>query len=371
MAGKAKPKPGTDQDVAAVMAAIDKDFGAGTLMRLGDTPMTKPDVFSSGSIALDEALGIGGFPYGRIIEIYGPESSGKTSLALHASGNVQRQGKRAAVIDAEHALDPAWAAVLGVDTSDLYVSQPDTGEQALQVAERLVRSGLFGVITIDSVAALVPETELKGEIGDSHVAVVARMMSQGLRMLTGPCSDTGTSIIFINQLREKVGVFFGSSETQPGGKALKFYSSIRLDVRRIQTLKQGDKPVGSRVRVKAVKNKTARPFGVAEFDFIFDVGISRERELLDLAVDRKVVRKSGAFYSYVSGSETTALGQGKDAAQRYLMDCPDLADEIEKQVRAAVGLATPLKGRGAAVEPDRDGLAMEGEAPWEDGSSDT
>lgn len=343
-------------DLAGVLAGIDKDFGPGTVMRMGDRTLEAIETFPSGSIALDEALGIGGFPRGRIIEIYGPESSGKTSLALHATGNAQRQGLLCAFIDAEHALDPEWAQTLGVDTDNLYLSQPDSGEQALKVAHRLVNSGKVGVITIDSVAALVPEAELKGEIGDSHVGLQARMMSQGLRMLAGSCHDTGTTIIFINQLREKVGVFFGSSETQPGGKALKFYSSVRLDVRRIQTLKERDKAVGSRVRVRVVKNKCAPPFKQAEFDFMFGVGVHRERELVDLAAERGVLKKSGAFYGY----ENVSIGQGKEAAQQYLQDHPDVSAAVEAAVRAA-----PAVDKPARTGKRGDGLVMDGAAPWE------
>lgn len=354
MAAKAKP-----QTVDELMADIDKAYGPGTLMRLGDNPLEMPEVFSSGSIALDEALGVGGLPRGRIIEIYGPESSGKTSLALHATGNVQRQGLRAAFIDAEHALDPEWAATLGVNTDDLFVSQPDSGEQALQVAARLVSSGLFGLVTVDSVAALVPEAELQGEIGDSHIGLQARMMSQGLRMITGEADRTKTSVIFINQLREKVGVFFGNSETQPGGKALKFYSTIRLDIRRISTIKSGDRAVGSKVRVKVVKNKLSPPFRTVEFDFMFGIGISRGAELVDLAVERGVVKKAGAWYAY----QGEQMGQGKDSACAWLAANPDKAAEVDKAVRAAPPAShapSSRKGRGGS-----DGIAMEGPAPWE------
>jgi recombination protein RecA len=346
------------KSVEELVADIDRAYGPGTLMRLGDNPLEAPDVFSSGSIGLDEVLGVGGIPRGRIIEIYGPESSGKTSIALHATGNAQRKGLRAAFIDAEHALDPEWAAVLGVNTEDLFVSQPDSGDQALKVTARLVSSGLFGVVTVDSVAALVPEAELKGEIGDTHVGLQARMMSQGLRMLTGPAADTGTTVIFINQLREKVGVFFGNSETQPGGKALKFYSTIRLDVRRIATLKSGDRATGSRVRVRVVKNKLSPPFGVAEFDFNFGVGISHEAELVDLAVERRIVKKSGAWYTY----EGTQLGQGKENACAWLAQHPEEAGKVEAAVRAAPpAVKAARKGRG-----DEGGIAMEGPAPWEE-----
>lgn len=354
MAGKPKSQP---QDVASLMADIDKTYGPGTLMRLGDNPMEVPEVFSSGSIALDEALGVGGLPRGRIIEIYGPESSGKTSLALHATGNVQRKGLRAAFIDAEHALDPEWAAVLGVDTDNLFVSQPDSGEQALQVTAKLVSSGLFGMVTVDSVAALVPEAELRGEIGDSHIGLQARMMSQGLRMITGAAAETKTTVVFINQLREKVGVFFGNSETQPGGKALKFYSTIRLDIRRISTIKSGDRATGSRVKVKVVKNKLSPPFCIAEFDFMFGVGISREAELLDMAVERSVVKKSGAWYAY----NNEQIGQGKENAAAWLAGHPEEAAAVEAAVRAAPAPTTSRKARGAD-----EGITMEGPAPWEE-----
>jgi recombination protein RecA len=328
-------------------------------MRLGDNPLKVPDTISSGSIGLDEALGVGGLPCGRIIEIYGPESSGKTSLALHATGNAQRKGMRAAFIDAEHALDPVWAATLGVDTDNLFVSQPDSGDQALQVTSRLIHSGLFGIITIDSVAALVPEAELKGEIGDSHIGLAARMMSQGLRMITGAAADTGTTVIFINQLREKVGVFFGSSETQPGGKALKFYSTIRLDVRRIATLKTGDQAYGSRVKVKVMKNKLSPPFRTAEFDFIFGVGVSRDAELLDLAVDRLVIKKSGAWYIY----EGTQIGQGKDKAGAWLAEHPQ-----ERAVVEAAVLAAPPAAPKATKKGRDTGITMDDAAPWDEGT---
>ncbi len=284
-------------------------------------------------------------------------------------GNAQRLGKKVALIDAEHALDPAWAEVLGVDTDDLYLSQPNSGEQALQIADKLVTSGLFSVITVDSVAALVPQAELNGEIGDSHIGLQARMMSQALRVLAGKAHESGTTVIFINQLREKVGVFFGSSETQPGGKALKFYASVRLDVRRISTIKDKDEAVGSRVRVKVVKNKLGRPFQNAEFDFLFGVGISRMGELLDLGVERKVVRKSGAFYSLSrpGGSDTMSLGQGKFAARTYLDSNPDVAAQIEQAVRAAAG-SVPLVL--ASKEP-AGRVEMPGPAPWDSGGSGT
>lgn len=343
--------------MAALLADINKgrEFG---LMRLGDKPAQGVETFSSGSIALDEALGVGGIARGRIIEIYGPESSGKTSMALHATGNAQRKGLRAAFIDAEHAFDPLLAADLGVDVPNLYFYQPDSGEDALQKVDRLVASGLFGVITIDSVAALVPEAELKGEIGDTHVALMARMMSQGLRKLNGPAAITGTTLIFINQLREKVGVFFGNSETQPGGKALKFYATVRLDVRRLQTIKDGNDAVGSRVRVKVVKNKLSPPFKAAEFDYLFGEGISHGSELLDLGVERKVLVKSGAWY-VLNG---TQIGQGKEKARKWLADHPDEAAELEKLIRAAPPVSSAPRKREAALE-------MDGPAPWEEEQS--
>jgi recombination protein RecA len=283
---------------------------------------------------LDVALGIGGLPRGRIVEVYGPESSGKTTLALHAVANAQRAGGVAAFIDAEHALDPEYAKKLGVDTDNLLVSQPDTGEQALEIADTLIRSGAIDVIVIDSVAALTPRAEIEGEMGDSHVGLQARLMSQALRKITGALSNSGTTAIFINQLREKIGVFFGSPETTTGGKALKFYASVRIDVRRIETLKDGQEAVGNRTRAKVVKNKCASPFRQAEFDIIYNVGISREGSLIDIGVDNGIVRKSGAWYTY----EGDQLGQGKENARNFLRDNPDLADEIEKKIKEKLGI---------------------------------
>lgn len=356
----AKPRD-EDAELLDLVTGINGKHGAGTLMRLGDSPVKAPEVFSSGSIALDEALGVGGIPRGRIIEIYGPESSGKTSLALHATGNAQRKGLRAAFIDAEHAFDPEWAETLGVDVENVFFSQPDTGEQALQVCDKLVSSGLFGIITIDSVAALVPEAELKGEIGDVHVALVARMMSQGLRMITGAASATGTTVMFINQLREKPAVRFGPSETQPGGKALKFYATIRLDVRRIQTLKgPGDVAKGSRVKVRVVKNKLSPPFRTAEFDFLFGVGISHYGEVVDLGIERGVVRKAGAHYRF-PGQDTSV--QGKDKAVEWLAEHPEEAAAVEKAVREAVPEAPVKRGKAVLVDDEQP-------APWEDGDDE-
>ena len=318
----------------AALAQIERQFGKGSVMRLGDEGRAPVEVIPTGSIALDVALGIGGLPRGRIVEIYGPESSGKTTLALHAIANVQKAGGIAAIIDAEHALDPIYAAGLGVDLDSLYVSQPDTGEQALEIADTLVRSGAVDLIVIDSVAALVPRAEIEGEMGDSHVGLQARLMSQALRKMAGALSQTGTTAIFINQLREKIGVMFGSPETTTGGKALKFYSSVRLDIRRIETLKGGTEAVGNRTRVKVVKNKMAPPFKQAEFDILYGEGISREGSLIDLGVDAGIVKKSGAWYTY----EGDQLGQGKENSRAFLRDNPDLANEIEKRIKETYGV---------------------------------
>ena len=317
-------------------------------MRLGEEGRPPVDVIPSGSVALDLALGIGGYPRGRIVEIYGPESSGKTTVALHAIANVQAAGGIAAMIDAEHALDPTYAANLGVDLDSLYVSQPDTGEQALEITDTLVRSGAVDLIVIDSVAALVPRAEIEGEMGDSHVGLQARLMSQALRKMAGALSTTGTTAIFINQLREKIGVMFGSPETTTGGKALKFYASVRLDVRRIETLKGGTEAVGNRTRVKVVKNKMAPPFKLAEFDILYGEGISREGSLIDVGVDTGIVKKSGAWYTY----EGDQLGQGKENARAFMRDNPDLALEIEKRIREALGL--DAKADAPESTPDLD-----------------
>ncbi|MGH3412737.1 MAG: recombinase RecA [Marmoricola sp.] len=322
----------------AALANIDKQFGKGSVMRLGDETRAPLEVIPSGSIALDIALGLGGLPRGRVVEIYGPESSGKTTVALHAVANAQAAGGIVAFIDAEHALDPDYARALGVDTDALLVSQPDSGEQALEIADMLTRSGALDLIVIDSVAALVPRAEIEGEMGDSHVGLQARLMSQALRKLTGALSQAGTTMIFINQLREKVGVFFGSPETTSGGKALKFYASIRLDVRRIETLKDGQEAVGNRVRVKVVKNKMAPPFRQAEFDLLYNQGISREGSLIDLGVEHGFVRKSGAWYTY----EGDQLGQGKENARNFLRDNPELTDELEKKIKEKLGIGPVL-----------------------------
>ncbi len=330
-ADKASEKQSLDKAKAldTALAQIERQFGKGSVMKMGDRGPQVMEVIPTGSIALDIALGIGGLPRGRIVEIYGPESSGKTTVALHAIANAQKAGDIAAFIDAEHALDPEYAKKLGVDIDALLVSQPDTGEQALEIMDMLIRSGALDVIVVDSVAALVPRAEIEGEMGDSHMGLQARLMSQALRKITGALHQSNTTAIFINQLREKIGVFFGTPETTTGGKALKFYASIRLDVRRIETLKDGQEAVGNRTRVKVVKNKMAPPFKQAEFDIIYGVGISREGSLIDLGVEVGVVKKSGAWYTY----EGDQLGQGKENSRNFLIDNPDLANEIEKRIR--------------------------------------
>lgn len=337
--------------LSLALAQIDKNFGKGSVMRLGDDTRPPVAVIPTGSVALDVALGVGGLPRGRVVEIYGPESSGKTTVALHAVANAQKAGGNAAFIDAEHALDPEYARKLGVDVDNLLVSQPDTGEQALEIADMLIRSGGLDIIVIDSVAALVPKAEIDGEMGDSHVGLQARLMSQALRKITGALSATGTTAIFINQLREKIGVFFGSPETTTGGKALKFYASVRIDIRRIGALKDGDQTVGNRTKVKVVKNKMAPPFKVAEFDILYGEGISREGGLLDLGVDTGVVRKSGAWYTY----GTDQLGQGKENSRNFLKDNPQLAAEIEEKILAALGVGEP--GRRAKEEAAKEQAA--------------
>ena len=323
-----------EKALETALAQIDRQFGKGSVMRLGSDERAPVEVVPTGSIALDVALGIGGLPRGRIVEIYGPESSGKTTLTLHAIANAQKGGGIAAFIDAEHALDPEYAKKLGVDIDSLLVSQPDTGEQALEIADMLVRSGSIDLIVIDSVAALVPRAEIEGEMGDSHVGLQARLMSQALRKLTGALNQTNTTMIFINQLREKVGVFFGSPETTSGGKALKFYASVRLDIRRIETLKDGTDAVGNRTRVKVVKNKMAPPFKQAEFDILYGVGISREGSLLDYGVEQGIVKKSGAWYTY----EGDQLGQGKENSRNFLIANPDIALEIERKILIKLGV---------------------------------
>jgi recombination protein RecA len=353
---------GVDRDKAltAALAQIERQHGKGAVMRLGDETRAPIEVIPTGSISLDVALGIGGLPRGRVIEIYGPESSGKTTVALHAVANAQRAGGIAAFIDAEHALDPEYAKALGVDTDALLVSQPDTGEQALEIADMLIRSGALDVIVIDSVAALVPRAEIEGEMGDSHVGLQARLMSQALRKITGALSNSGTTAIFINQLREKIGVFFGSPETTTGGKALKFYASVRLDVRRIETLKDGQEAVGNRTRVKVVKNKVSPPFKQAEFDILYGQGISREGSLIDLGVEQGIVRKSGAWYTY----ESDQLGQGKENARTFLRDNPDLADEIEKKIKEKLGIGARVDAPAEAdIDLDKPIDLLPGDVP--------
>ena len=339
---------GLDREKAldVALAQIDKQYGKGSVMRLGDRPYVPIEVIPTGSIALDVALGIGGLPRGRVVEIYGPESSGKTTVALHAVANAQAAGGIAAFIDAEHALDPEYARALGVDTDALLVSQPDTGEQALEIMDMLIRSGAIDIVVVDSVAALVPRAEIEGEMGDSHVGLQARLMSQALRKVTGALSNTNTTAIFINQLREKIGVMFGSPETTTGGKALKFYASIRLDVRRIETLKDGGDAVGNRTRVKVVKNKVAPPFKQAEFDIVYGQGISREGSLIDVGVDQGIVRKSGAWYTY----EGDQLGQGKENVRTFLRDNPDLANEIEKKIKEKLGIGARVDADDAPID---------------------
>lgn len=311
---------------------LEKTYGKGTIMKLGDNAVDAVEVIPSGSLGLDVALGIGGYPRGRVIEIYGPESSGKTTLAIHAIANVQKNGGIAAIIDAEHAFDRFYAQKLGVNIEDLLISQPDNGEQALEIADNLIRSGAIDIIVIDSVAALTPKSEIEGEMGDSKMGLQARLMSQALRKLTATINKTGCSCIFINQLREKIGVMFGNPETTTGGNALKFYASVRLDIRRIGQIKEGDVAVGNRARVKVVKNKVAPPFRMAEFDIIFGEGISKVGEIIDMGVELNIIKKSGSWFSY----EDTKLGQGRDSVKALFLDNPELAEEIEMKIREAL-----------------------------------
>lgn len=341
-------KNNRDKALDAALAQIDKSYGKGSIMRLGDEVRAPLEVVPTGSVALDIALGIGGLPRGRVVEIYGPESSGKTTVALHAVAEAQRKGGIAAFIDAEHALDPEYAKKLGVDTDALLVSQPDTGEQALEIMDMLIGSGALDIVVIDSVAALVPRAEIEGEMGDAHVGLQARLMSQALRKITGRLAQSKTTAVFINQLREKVGVFFGSPETTTGGKALKFYSSVRIDIRRIETLKEAGNPVGNRTRAKIVKNKMAPPFKQAEFDILYGEGISREGGLLDMGVEHSIVRKSGAWYTY----DGDQLGQGKENSRRFLKDNPDLAVEIEDRIKSTLGIGAENQ------EADDDEVAL-------------
>ncbi|TFE02827.1 recombinase RecA [Jeotgalibacillus salarius] len=326
----------SDRQAALDMALkqIEKQFGKGSIMKLGEQTDRRISTISSGSVSLDAALGVGGYPRGRVIEIYGPESSGKTTVALHAIAEVQANGGQAAFIDAEHALDPVYASKLGVNIDELLLSQPDTGEQALEIAEALVRSGAVEIVVVDSVAALVPKAEIEGEMGDSHVGLQARLMSQALRKLSGAISKSNTIAIFINQIREKVGVMFGSPETTPGGRALKFYSSVRLDVRRAETLKQGNDMVGNKTRIKVVKNKVAPPFRIAEVDIMYGEGISKEGEIIDLGAEADIVQKSGSWYSY----EGERLGQGRENAKQFLKENTDLRQQILLKIRDHHGM---------------------------------
>lgn len=344
--------------IETAISQIEKQFGKGSIMKLGSTATLNVEAISTGSISLDMALGIGGVPRGRIVEIYGPESSGKTTVALHIVAQAQKAGGEAAFIDVEHALDPVYAKALGVDIDSLLVSQPDTGEQALEIAEALVRSGAIDVIVLDSVAAMVPKAEIEGEMGDTHVGLQARLMSQALRKLTGIVSKSNTVAVFINQLREKVGVVYGNPEVTPGGRALKFYSSVRMEVRRIEQLKSGTEMIGNRTRVKIVKNKVAPPFKEAEFDIMYGTGISRAGEILDLAVKLDIINKSGAWFSY-NGER---LGQGRDNVKIYLQEHPDFADEIDKQIRANADRLSFARG-GKTVAPKKEPVPSSAEQP--------
>ncbi len=353
MAGKKKtvsPVAAGDREKALelALATIEKDFGKGAIMRLGDDNRPPIQSISSGNIAINAALGIGGFPRGRVVEIYGPESSGKTTVTLHAIAEAQRAGGIAAFIDAEHALDPEYARKLGVDTDALLVSQPDTGEQALEIADMLVRSGAIDLIVVDSVAALTPKAEIEGDMGDSHVGLQARLMSQALRKMTGALHQTGTTAIFINQLREKIGVMFGSPETTTGGKALKFYASVRCDIRRIQAIKQGDEVVGNRTKLKVVKNKVSPPFKIAEFDILYGEGISREGSILDLGVEHGVIKKSGSWFTY----DGDQLGQGKEKARDYLKSNPDLSEHLEDRIMQVLKVGKYANAQDDEVDPE-------------------
>ncbi|MCU1502660.1 MAG: recA [Ilumatobacteraceae bacterium] len=338
----------TDRDKALDMAlaAIDKQFGKGSIMRMGEKSSMTVETLSTGALALDLALGVGGLPRGRVVEIFGPESSGKSTLAMHVVAEAQRNGGICAYVDAEHAMDPAYARAIGVDIDQLLISQPDTGEQALEIADMLVRSGALDVVVIDSVAALTPRAEIEGDMGDTHVGLQARLMSQALRKLTANLNRTNTIMIFINQLREKIGVMFGSPETTPGGRALKFYSSVRLDIRRIESITDGGEVVGSRTRVKVVKNKVAPPFRQAEFDIMYGKGISREGSVLDLAVDMGIIKKSGAWFTY----EGEQLGQGRENAKGFLLDNPEIMVEVAEKLRVAAGIGEVPEQEFSAVD---------------------
>ena len=340
-----------DKNIEMAMSQIERQFGKGAIMKLGDEEIRMMDSIPTGALSLDLALGIGGVPRGRIIEIYGPESSGKTTLALHIVAEAQRNGGLAAFIDAEHALDPVYARAIGVDVDELLISQPDTGEQALEITDMLIRSGALDVVVVDSVAALVPRAELEGDMGDTHVGLQARLMSQALRKLAGTVNRSNTTVIFINQLREKIGVMFGSPETTPGGRALKFYASVRIDVRRIEAIKSGTDNVGNRVRAKIAKNKVAPPFRLAEFDIMFGEGISREGSLLDVAVDEGIVKKAGAWYTY----DGDQLGQGREKAKLFLRENPQLAVQLQDQVLRAVGVIQDEETEAEEKDPSEGG----------------
>ncbi len=349
MAEKEKKDP-REEALEQALLKIEKDFGKGAIMKLGDKPYQKVDVIPTGCLTLDMALGIGGIPRGRIIEIYGPESSGKTTVSLHMVAEAQKLGGRAAFIDAEHALDPNYAEKLGVDTKSLYVSQPDNGEQALNICETLIRSGAFDIIVVDSVAALTPKAEIDGEMGDNHVGLQARMMSQALRKMTSVSSKSNTAVIFINQLRDKIGVMFGSPETTTGGKALKFYASIRLDVRKTDTIKEGQNIIGNRTKVKVVKNKLAPPFKTAEFDIMYGKGISKSGCILDLALNLGLIKKSGAWFSY----NDEKIGQGKENTKTYLEQNPEIMDELEKKIREQMNGNDSLPSDDSESSADED-----------------
>ncbi len=344
-----------DKTLEMALTQIERQFGKGAIMRLGEDQIRHIDSIPTGALSLDLALGIGGVPRGRVVEIFGPESSGKTTLALHVVAEAQRNGGIAAFIDAEHALDPVYAKALGVDIDELLISQPDTGEQALEIADMLIRSGALDVVVVDSVAALVPRAEIEGEMGDSHVGLQARLMSQALRKLTGSINRSHTTCVFINQLREKIGVMFGSPETTPGGRALKFYSSVRIDVRRIEAIKSGTDNIGNRVRAKIVKNKVAPPFRLAEFDIMFGEGISREGSLLDVAVEHGIVRKAGAWYTF----DGDQLGQGRENAKQFLRENAEVAVQLQARVLEAVGLTGTPESADADAEIDADAELVE------------
>jgi recombination protein RecA len=349
------PTPERDKALEAALAQIDKNFGKGSIMRMGEKGTMAIEAVPTGALALDLALGVGGLPRGRVVEIYGPESSGKSTLAMHVVAEAQRNGGVCAYIDAEHAMDPVYAKAIGVDIDQLLISQPDTGEQALEIADMLVRSGALDVVVIDSVAALTPRAEIEGEMGDTHVGLQARLMSQALRKLTANLNKTKTIAVFINQLREKIGVMFGSPETTPGGRALKFYSSVRLDIRRIEAIKDGAEVVGSRTRVKVVKNKVAPPFRQAEFDIMYGQGISREGSLLDLAVDMGIAKKSGSWFTY----EGEQLGQGRENAKVFLSEHPEIMMEISEKIRVQAGIDQAEEGAEAFSADDEEPIELD------------